>query len=170
LDYHSGGRVVFGRSDAPPAGLSEAVMASCAIPGWFAPVPIGGRRYVDGGMWSATNADVVAGLGLDEVYVLAPMVSRQMGRPRSMAARLERRLRRVMSRQLIQEARLIRQEGTRVVLLGPGPEDLAVIGVNLMNSSRRAQVVATSVRTSAAELRRCGVGERDVPPDLASAG
>ena len=44
-----GQRVVFGRDGAPPAGVGQAVAASCAIPGWFAPVEIDGVRYVDGG-------------------------------------------------------------------------------------------------------------------------
>ena len=50
-------------------------MASCAIPGWYAPVQIGGRRYIDGGTWSTTNVDLLATESLDEVYVLAPMAS-----------------------------------------------------------------------------------------------
>lgn len=44
MDYDSGRRVAFGRDGAPQARLDEAVMASCAIPGWYAPVAIGGRR------------------------------------------------------------------------------------------------------------------------------
>src|SRR3954447_16048135 len=37
MDYEAGRRVAFGRPGAPEASLSEAVMASCAIPGWYAP-------------------------------------------------------------------------------------------------------------------------------------
>ena len=81
MDYEDGKRVVFGRPGAPVAPLSSAVMASCAIPGWFAPVVINGRTYVDGGAVSATSIDVVAHAGLDEVYVIAPMVSFAMDRP-----------------------------------------------------------------------------------------
>ncbi|WP_051814115.1 patatin-like phospholipase family protein, partial [Kitasatospora sp. MBT63] len=73
VDYRTGRRVAFGDLGAPAAGVAEAVMASCAIPGWFAPVEVAGGRYVDGGCWSATNADLMNGRGLDEVYVLAPM-------------------------------------------------------------------------------------------------
>ena len=60
MDYDSGRRVAFGREGAPPARLDEAVTASCAIPGWYAPVLIDGRRYVDGGTLSATSADLLA--------------------------------------------------------------------------------------------------------------
>ena len=38
MDYAAGSRVVFGRDGAPPATLADAVIASCAIPGWYAPV------------------------------------------------------------------------------------------------------------------------------------
>ncbi|MHB8452274.1 MAG: patatin-like phospholipase family protein, partial [Mycobacteriales bacterium] len=38
MDYQTGRRVPFGRPGSPPARLSDAVMASCAIPGWYAPV------------------------------------------------------------------------------------------------------------------------------------
>ena len=50
-------------------------MASCAIPGWYQPVRVADRRYIDGGAWSSTNLDLMAGQGLDEVFVLAPSVS-----------------------------------------------------------------------------------------------
>ena len=43
-DYSNGRRVAFGREDAPPADLVDAVAASCAIPGFFTPVKIGGAR------------------------------------------------------------------------------------------------------------------------------
>jgi NTE family protein len=43
--------------------------------------------------------------------------------------------------------------GTRVTFLGPGAEDLAVIGANMMDPRRRVQVLETSLRTSAAALK-----------------
>ena len=61
VDYDSGRRVVFGRDGAPPAPLPDAVVASCSIPGWYEPVPINGRRYVDGGVSSVTSLDLMAG-------------------------------------------------------------------------------------------------------------
>ncbi|MEA2492896.1 MAG: hypothetical protein QOJ29_807, partial [Thermoleophilaceae bacterium] len=41
-DYTTGRRVPFGRIDAPEAELVDAVAASCAIPGFYRPVEIGG--------------------------------------------------------------------------------------------------------------------------------
>ena len=40
--------------------LDRAVAASCAGPGVYPPVTIGGRRYMDGNIWSVTNADLAA--------------------------------------------------------------------------------------------------------------
>jgi len=156
MDYASGRRTVFGREGAPPASLRDAVVASCAIPGWYSPVRIGTRRYVDGGTLSSTSLDIVASLGLDEVYVLAPMVSFEFDAPTSLAAKVERRYRRAITRRLQHEAEKVRAVGTRVVMLGPGREDLAAIGANLMDPRRRQRVFDTSLRTSAGALRRAG--------------
>lgn len=163
MDYHSGRRVPFGRSDSPTAGLSEAVMASCAIPGWYAPVEIGGRRYVDGGACSATSLDLLAPLGLDEVVVVAPMASYRTDSPSSVAGRLERRFRGLVTKRLEREAEKVRRAGTKVTILAPGPEDLEAIGSNLMDHRRRERVLETSLRTSETALRRA-------PGGLAAAG
>ena len=71
-----GARVVFGRPGSPPAPLAAAVLASCAIPAYFAPVTIGGVEYFDGGVHSATNADVLRNRPLDLVVVVAADVDR----------------------------------------------------------------------------------------------
>jgi NTE family protein len=154
MDYSGGRRVAFGREGAPPAGLAAAVTASCAIPGWYAPTAISGRDYVDGGTTSPTSLDLLAGRGLDQVYVLAPMASFAYDRPRSPVARAERRLRRTVTQRVLAEASKVRAAGGEVTLLGPGPEDLRVIGANLMDPRRRTAVLATSLRTSAEALRR----------------
>jgi NTE family protein len=128
-------------------------MASCAIPGWYAPVDIDGRPYVDGGACSATSIDLLAGLGLDEVYVLAPLVSFAVDHPAALLTRLERRWRVRVTRRALHESRKVRDSGTHVTILGPGPEDLEGIGGNVMDAVRRRQVLATSERTSRAALR-----------------
>jgi NTE family protein len=152
LDYDSGRRVAFGRAGAPPATLPEAVVASCSIPGWYRPTPIGGRRYVDGGVYSSTSLDLLAEVDLDEVYVLAPLASFVIDTPRGAYARLERRFRRLVTIGLQREARKVQARGTRVTVLTPGPEDLTVMGANLMDPRRRVRVLDTSLRTSAAAL------------------
>lgn len=153
MDYDTGRRVVFGRAGAPVAPLSLAVMASCSIPGWFAPVTIGGRPYVDGGACSATSVDVVAHAGLDEVYVVAPMVSFHHDRPEGVLARLERRWRVQVTKRCLTEVEKVRTAGAEVTVIGPGPEDLAAMGGNFMDPARRLTTLETSMRTSVEALR-----------------
>ncbi len=147
-DYSDGHRVVFGRPGAPVAPLASAVMASCAIPGWFTPVDIAGRTYIDGGAVSATSVDVLAHTGVDEVYVIAPMVSFETDSPSSIQARLERRWRAQVTKVCRDEMALLRAAGASVYAIGPGPQDLEAIGANLMDARRRQLVLDTSLRTS----------------------
>ena len=111
---------------------------------------------MDGGTLSPTSLDLLAGAGLDEVYVLAPMASFAYDRPRSAMARGERQWRRLVSRRVLADAEALRRSGTAVTVLGPGPEDLAAIGANLMDPRRRQRVLATALRTSVAALSRTG--------------
>jgi NTE family protein len=57
VDIASGERVCFSASSG--VGLVDAVSASCAVPGIWPPVTIGERRFMDGGVYSPTNADLV---------------------------------------------------------------------------------------------------------------
>ncbi|SET34143.1 patatin-like phospholipase family protein [Geodermatophilus poikilotrophus] len=69
VDAGTGEFRVLDRTSGVP--LVHAVAASCAVPGVYPPVSIDGRRYVDGGMRSAANADLAE--GCDRVVVLAPV-------------------------------------------------------------------------------------------------
>ncbi|MDP9825370.1 patatin-like phospholipase family protein [Kineosporia succinea] len=158
LDYSSGRRVMFGAPGAPEVGLSDAVLASCAIPGWFEPVELAGRRFVDGGMWSNSNADLVAGSGLDEVFLLAPMVSAAYDEPGDWRVRAERQVRVLSTRRVLAEARRVQRSGTTVTVLGPGPDDLRLLGHNLMAPSRRRMVLHRAIRS--------GLGALDDPAVL----
>lgn len=142
-DYRTGRPVTFGRDGAPAAELTDAVVASCAIPGYYRPVRIGDRHYVDGGLRSFTNADRLAGEGLDVALILAPFSTRErgpladtalFGAARSFtAARIER------------EAATLRAEGTEVVVIDPAAADLRAMGLNLMDRSRSRHVVETAI-------------------------
>jgi NTE family protein len=156
MDYESGERVAFGSPGAPPADLASAVMASCSIPAWFAPTVINDRRYVDGGACSATSVDLLADLGLDEVFVVAPMVSFAVDRPNTLVTRLERRWRVQITKRCLTEAAKVHRSGAQVTILGPGPEDLEAMGANLMDVRRRPLVMETSLRTSVAALTEPG--------------
>lgn len=143
----------YGAHPAPVVSLADAVVASCSIPGWYPPVVIDGRPYIDGGAASNASVDLLEGCGLDEVYVLAPMASVHVDSPRSAAARVERMVRRAVTRRVMADVARLEAAGTRVTVLTPGPQDLAEIGVNLMNPARRTRVLETAIRTTRATLR-----------------
>ena len=143
-------------------------MASCAIPGWYQPVAIGDHRYIDGGTWSSTNIDLMAGLGLDEVYVLAPQASFDLDAPKELVTRLERQWRARVTAKALRELAVVHAEGTEVTIIGPGREDLEAIGGNLMDVGRRPRVMETSLRTSLAAL--ADPGPAPGAPDLSELG
>jgi len=154
VDYDTGQRVLFGQEGAPHASLTDAVVASCSIPGWYEPAIIGGRRYVDGGVRSSTSLGVLSGTDVQDVYVLAPMASTETDHPLQPHLRMERRLRQVITRGLLRQAKALAAERKRVTVLTPGPRDLAAMGINLMDPRRREAVLELSLRTSADALGR----------------
>ena len=158
-DTRSGSRVVFGREDAPAADLSEAVAASCAVPGVYRPVRIGGRIYVDGGAWSPSNLDCVARAELDLVLCLNPLSTRPEELARAGRGAVRGGMRRTVGKRLGWEARRLRELGTQVVLVQPVAEDLAVMGGNMMSTVRRHRVLETAQRTVRAQLAETGVLE-----------
>ncbi|MFL6100386.1 MAG: patatin-like phospholipase family protein [Actinomycetales bacterium] len=189
MDYDTGQRVPFGASGMPGSDIADAVMASCAIPGWYQPVRIGGRRYIDGGAWSTTSVDLMVGLELDEVYVVAPMVSFAMDEPTQLTTKLERRWRSRVTRRCLHEVALLHRGGTDVTVIGPGPRDLEAFGANLMDVGRREIVLRTALETTPAALQDAAVlgeglgrlqgsladldaqdGEADEPLDRGEAG
>jgi NTE family protein len=153
-DYDRGRRVVFGRPGAPEASLAEAVAASCSIPGWYAPIEIAGRRYVDGGVCSTTSADLLLDEGLDEVTVLMPLGARELDRSWHPFVRTERHVRQLLTRRTMREAGRVRAGGARVTVVTPDPEVLAAMGWNVMDSRRRRAVLDAALRTTASAWKR----------------
>jgi NTE family protein len=153
-DYSTGKRVAFGRDDAPEASAADAVAASCAIPGFYHPVKVAGRRYVDGGICSTSNLDLLCGADLDLVICLNPMSSVAPVAGGSPADRFARLMRAAAGRRLAHEARKLRAEGTDVLVLQPGRDDCALMGLNLMSGSRRVQVMEQARKSTARELHR----------------
>ncbi|MBA2349611.1 MAG: patatin-like phospholipase family protein [Solirubrobacterales bacterium] len=147
-DYGTGRRVAFGAPDAPEALLTEAVAASCAIPAFYVPPRIGGRTYVDGGLWSVSNLDLLAREELDLVICLNPTSSRD-----GAGAPLGRYFRAQAGRRLGREAKRVEASGAEVVLIQPLAEDLEVMGENLMSSARRCEVTERARQTTAWQLR-----------------
>ncbi|MDQ6746643.1 MAG: patatin-like phospholipase family protein [Candidatus Dormibacteraeota bacterium] len=165
-DYATLERVAFGRAGAPPADLADAVAASCAVPSFYRPVRIAGRDYLDGGVNSVSNMDLLAAAGLDLVICLNPMSSQHQPSGLGPTARIGAALRAGYGRRLGQESRAVRDAGAEVVLVQPTARDLRVMGNNYLSGRRRNEVIATARETVAAQLRQADNWTilRDLPP------
>jgi NTE family protein len=149
-DFRSGHRVTFGGPDAPPATLADALVASCAVPGYYRPVRIGGRDYVDGGLTSFSNADALLDQQCDVVLCLSPFSSRARGS--LLDTTLFGPMRRVTAWRLAQEAAQLRATGTRVVVVEPAGAELQAMGLNVMDRGRSRLVLETAVASVGARL------------------
>jgi NTE family protein len=137
VEMGSGRRVMFGAPGAPPCSVAQAVLASCAIPGVFAPVTIDGRDYVDGGAWSPTNMDAAEIERGDRVLCLNPTGSLRptVAAPAGAIGPISRTLSNG-------EALALRHRGAKVKTINPDAASSEAMGVNLMNPNRRQAVIA----------------------------
>jgi len=140
VQLDTGRRVTFGRDFDHATNVADAVAASCAIPAFFAPVLIDGIRYIDGGVHSPTNADLVAGIELDLVVVSSPMSIAAAG----MRVAADQPARLLSRFALSREVARVRREGTPVLTFQPTATDLAVMGLNAMEETRRAPVASAA--------------------------
>ena len=152
VDLRSGKRVVFGKAGFPPADVGDAVAASCAIPGYFEPVRIGGRRYVDGGLRSMANLDLLGGRGLDLVIVSSPM-TQEAGRMRLGAGRMVRQL---LSAQLEREVSALQRTGVQVISVQPDQRVAVAMGMNPMDARLRGPVSRVTHDSVSAWLQKRG--------------
>jgi NTE family protein len=131
-----GARVVFGRPGAPETRLAPAVLASCAIPGYFRPVTIDGADYLDGGVHSATNADVLKAEGLDLVVIVSSLSAADGD-----ANGLDALVRRAVHRRMEREVARLEEAGTDVISLEPGAESRRAMGLRAMAENRGPRIV-----------------------------
>jgi NTE family protein len=124
VDRAAGRRVVFGAPGAPPATIPQALAASCALPLVFAPSVIEGREYIDGAIWSPTNADVAPATRDMSVLIVAPMAS--MHGPFNSAVRAASRA------TMLLEASALKARGARVRIITPDRSASAAIGHDIM--------------------------------------
>ncbi|WP_413767677.1 patatin-like phospholipase family protein [Rhodococcus pyridinivorans] len=135
VDVETGERVVWDRTSGVP--LPTAVASSAAMPGAYPPITIGGRRYMDGGIRSGTNADL--GTGADALVVVDPFAHLF---PRD---RLERELAAARTR--------------RVVTIEPDRDAVGVFGPDPLDGARRRPAYRAGERQAvevAERLRRAG--------------
>jgi NTE family protein len=145
-DLYSGERVAFGAPGAPEARLPAAVLASTAIPGVFPPVSVTGKRYVDGGAYSASSLDLAVDAGCRQILCIAPLGYRKgeaatLQEPKMWLPMVARTL---FARALAREVRYAREQGVDVIVFRPWAQDLHVFGTNAMREFDREPVVETA--------------------------
>ena len=100
--------------------LVDAAGASCAVPGIWPPVTIDGRRYMDGGVRSADNADLAA--GAERIVVISPL-----GMNSELPTWLP--LRDVVAG--------LTADGASVIVVSPDAASVAAIGANPLDPATR---------------------------------
>ena len=118
IDAETGELRVFDRDSG--VSLVDAVAASCAVPGIWPPVTIGGRRYMDGGVRSGDNADLAAGCA--RITVISPL-----GYDAPIPSPMP--LRAVVAQ--------LRDGGAEVTVIVPDAASAAAVGANPLDPSTR---------------------------------
>jgi NTE family protein len=149
VDRRTGRRVVFGApAGAPDATLVDAISASCALPGYFGPVKIAGRQYVDGGVWSATNIDVATFRRGDQILCLTPttvLTTSRWPAVRAVAKAWQ------LATQL--EAAAVRRGGAKVTVIAPDARSADALGENPMDPGHLESALAEGYRQGSAPHR-----------------
>jgi len=109
--------------------LGTAVAASCSLPGLYPTVPIDGKHYMDGGLRSAANADLVG--QFDTILILSFNPAGPVGQ-------------RMISRTAAQIDGLL-AAGMQVLAITPDEACLEAIGSDTMNFSSRPAVTRSAV-------------------------
>jgi len=138
VDCSSGERRVWHAGDG--ADVVRVVSASSAVPGLIPPIDIGGSSYMDGGVSSLLNADLVKGIGVTDVLMLAPQAGAGVLAPGAIE-------------DLNRETAELAGDGFRVHALVPG-EGYETIGLNAMDAALRAPAVELGLREGADWAKR----------------
>jgi NTE family protein len=125
VDAENGSSHVWSSSSHVPPAL--AVASSCALPGVFSPVTVIGHQYMDGGVRSVTNGDLVR--GCKTAIVLAPTVGPSDALPKLSVEPLRR------------EVQSLQDSGCKVALIVPDGASMKAFGGTLADSSRAASAL-----------------------------
>ncbi len=144
VDAETGEFVTWSKDTGVP--LARAIASSCCVPGIFPPVTINGRRYIDGGMKSATNAELSAGHG----RVIIVSVTAGMERAATAFPGLAERA----TKRMHDELSAITSKGGQVTTIIPDEESQAAFGTNLMDFTRRGEIADAGLRQGKLESAR----------------
>jgi len=151
-------RVVFGVEGTDDVPISRAVRASGALPMVYAPVAIGERELIDGGMVSTTNLDIAVEAGAKLVIVLNPIVpfvndfveqvrTLRGSRPRRVSdmgfPQIGYQAFKLVAHQRLHELAKSwekRYPGVDIVLIEPEPTDELMFQTSMMNFASRVEI------------------------------
>ncbi|HVB26235.1 MAG TPA: patatin-like phospholipase family protein [Ktedonobacteraceae bacterium] len=117
VDTETGAEYIMDRGSG--VNLVDAVAASCAVPGIWPPVTIGEHRYMDGGVRSATNADLAK--GYDRILILNPLGANAN----------------YLGAGLDAEVASLQREGSQVLVIAPDAASTSAIGMNPLDPATR---------------------------------
>ncbi len=133
IDCETGELTVWDAKSGAP--LDHAVASSCGAPGIFPAITINGRRYYDGGVCSATNAQLA--IGYDKVLVVHMMIvlpdpaggGKAVYAPDAFPA----------------EHDLLVKSGAAVEVIDPSHVVTEAIGINLMDPSSLPTIIDAGI-------------------------
>jgi len=169
VDIDTGQTVRFGAPGSDRTPISKAVQASSALPGFYPPVEIDGRYYVDGALQRTLHASVALDEDIDLLLALNPLVpfdASQVPRtgPNAPPSLVDGGLPRVMS-QTIRAMLYSRMrvgfgkydknyDHSDLVLFQPDPDDARMFFSNAFSFGSRRELCEHAYRTTLADLRR----------------
>jgi NTE family protein len=155
-DLDSCERIVFGADGFDDVPISTAVRASGALPMVYAPVKIGDRELIDGGIVSTTNLDIAVEAGADLVIVINPIVPFVNDRSEpNLDGRTPRRISdmgfskigyqafKLLGHRRLHELASMweeRYKGVDIVLIEPEPTDSLMFETSIMSFSSRIEI------------------------------
>jgi NTE family protein len=119
VDVESGALITF--DAASGVSLVDAVSASCAVPGVWPVVAIGGRHYIDGGVFTVDNAVLAAGAA--RVVIASPFGSASPAPP---------------GYHLDDAVAALEAGGSNVLVIAPDDAARAAMGTNPLDPAVRA--------------------------------
>jgi predicted acylesterase/phospholipase RssA len=174
-------RIVFGADGFKDVPISTAVRASGALPMVYAPVEVGGRELVDGGLLSTSNLDIAVQEGAKLILVinpLVPFVNDFSGTVRTLRGVRKRRVSdmgfprigyqafKLLAHQRLQEQAKHwgeRYPGVDIVLIEPEPTDELMFKTSMMNFTSRVDIAQHGFRSVTRHL----LGEYDGYSEIA---
>ena len=166
-DIDSGKSISFGEPGFDHIPISQAVAASSAIPGLFAPVVIDGRYYVDGALNKTLHASVALDAGAELVFCINPLVpyAARHSASERLAARLSphNNLTSLLSQSVrtairsrmsvgLEKYRITHPHAS-VLLFEPNADDARTFHASMFSVTRRRELCEHAYQQTRADLR-----------------